>query len=232
MFELGSPSVFWCCPWTVWLYSNIVPASANPYKSILSPLSSPGVLSNPVFLAIFTDIVANNFYVVFQNSISCSITINATFVGFEILRQGDSTCNRSILPNFLHHSSLSCHCSYLVHAINKIAIWNLTGLICFTRFTLDGLRTNLTVVESSCQIDRTRIVCYFIFAHPFEGVVRITTVTTLVFITARQKNLRWYDYFRPTSISLNFYSVGKNRSSSVCPVRATILGQILIFDSC
>jgi hypothetical protein len=80
---------------------------------------------------------------------------------------------------------------------------------------------------SSGSVDRASLVSDLVFVHPLEGVVCLSSVTTIVSGTGNQ-NLRSDIDIRPSCFSGDFDSVRESRSGSMGPARAAVLGDMLV----
>ena len=90
----------------------------------------------------------------------------------------------------------------------------------------------MPVVKTASLIDGACFISDFIVGHPFEGVVRFTSMAAQVFGFTRDNDLRRDVDVRPLSIPGNLDSVREGRGGCVSPARTAILGHMLVSHIC
>jgi hypothetical protein len=124
---LVSPGIFWSGPGAVRLDGNVVGASADSEETLLTPMVSPRVSHEPIWL-VTVDTISNDRDVVNDFEISGLVAEDATGVLLKSIWDGDTTSDWTALVDLLHHVLLARDFSVLFGLVDAVLWWDVASL--------------------------------------------------------------------------------------------------------
>jgi len=112
------PSINWYSPLAWWFYSQIVSASNNLEETLLTPVRSPWISTNPIRSSIVWYTPTNNWDIVINIHVTSSIIENTSSIVKESLSYSHSTDNWSTLIDFIHHSCFTRNLTVFTNTID------------------------------------------------------------------------------------------------------------------
>ena len=146
---------------------------------------------------------------------------DTTSVFFKSIWHGDTTGNWTSLVDLLHHGSLTRDMAVLIGVVDLVVVLVKASLGWVAVLAHDLLGAFGTVVVTSGSVDGASLISDLIAVHPFEGVVSLTTMATII-TRAGDQNL-WGDVdIRPSSLSVVLDSIRHGRGGGMSPARSTV----------
>lgn len=179
MFLTTGPGVGRSSPGAIGLDGNVILASDNTNKTLLTELLSPRVPDGPILGSILNT-VANNGDIVNNVLVTSGIFEDTRGVVLKSIGDGDTTCNRSTLVDLLHHGLLTRDLSVLVNLVSVVLIRDEASLTGHAVLALEHGAALNTIIVTTSSIDGTSFVCNVIVMHPLEGIISLTTVATII----------------------------------------------------
>ena len=161
----SSPGVLHGGPGAVALNSDVVGASADAEETILTPVGAPRVTDQPVWAAVLLT-VADDGDGVDEVQVTRLVTVDATGVVLEGLRDGDSASDGTSLVDLLHHGLLALDLTELVDTVDHVLVGNEASLtwVAVTADVHGG--ASLTIVPAVGAVDRASLVSDLVVSHP------------------------------------------------------------------
>ena len=153
MPNLISPGIFRRTPGAAGLDSDVVDTLTDAEEALFTPLGSPRVTNIPELLPIVGDTPTDNGDLVSMVQISSIVTVDASSVVIEGLRDSHTACNGSTLVDFLHHVVLPADEVVFVDAVNSVLIRDEAGFTWVAIAAHIHGAANLTIVQTSCSVD-------------------------------------------------------------------------------
>ena len=226
---LLSPGVLGGGPRAIRLDGNVVGASADAEETFLTPVLTPGVTDEPVRAAILLT-VANNGDVVNNVHVTSVVTVDATGVVIEGLRDGDTASDGSSLDDLLHHVLLADDFIEFVNTVDHVLVGDEAGLTGVAVAANVHGRADLTVVEATGAVDGASLISHLVVGHPLEGIVGLTTVATHVLGLTRDDDLGGDVDIGPGALTRDLDSIREGRGGGMGPAGATVLRDVLVAD--
>jgi hypothetical protein len=226
-----SPGVLGSGPGAVRLDGNVVGATANANKSVLSVMATPGVTYSPVLLSgDLVNTISDNRDVVDDVHVSGLVTVDARLVVLKRLGHGDTAGDGATLHNFLHHVNLSDDFTELFDSVNVVGVRDVASLTrgAVTADVHSGAQ--LAVVEALGAVDGAGLISHFVVVHPFISVVCLTTVAAKIFIFTGDDNLGRYVDIGPGSVTGDLDAIRESGGGGVGPAGTAVLGDVLVAD--
>ena len=159
-----------------------------------------------------------------QILVSSGIPVNTSFVLEEIVRNSNSTSNRTTSINLLHHRLFTRHRTILIHIVLSVVLHSMARGI-MTTITAD-IEVSTFIIGSS--VTHTSFRGNTILLHIVECLKRMTTMATSSRVDTVYKNLRRELLGRPGSLSHQTKTIRNSRGRGKCPARSAILRNMLV----
>lgn len=155
-------------------------------ETLFTPVRSPRISDDPVIGSVSFLTPTNNGDNVISSRISSSIIVNTTSVVVSQIFSGiDVTSNRTSVVDFLHHILFTSNITVFGDSVNLSVFLSPTSLSRHAVLAHNLSRTAETVVVTVGLVRRTRFISDIVFLNPLESGTRVTTVTTVGVIIAR-----------------------------------------------
>lgn len=193
---------------------------------------SPWVPDDPVVSTVLGSTKTGDTYDVVDVMWSSLIMEYSSCVVHQLLSCVNTTCNWASLVDFLLNGLSSVKPSKFVYLVFWISVWDIAVFVWVTVSALHHGWASVSVIISSCRIDRASFVCDSVLVHPLVGHLWPSTVATHAERVTRYKNLGTDVNIWPGCVSRDFDSVWQSRSGSVCPAWTTVLWNVLVSNIC
>ena len=141
--------------------------------------------------------------------IASVVTVDATGVVIEGLRDGDTTSNGTTLVDFLHHVLLASEVSVFVDTVDKVLIGDEASLTRVTVTALGHLRADLTVVKTTAKVDGASLISHVVVSDVLESIDGLTTMATHVLGLTRDDDLGGDVDIGPGSVTSDLDAIGE-----------------------
>jgi len=227
------PGVLGSGPVASLLNTNVVHTLADAEETFLTPVGSPRVPYQPVFVAIFFT-VANDGNNVDRFGDASVVAVNASSVVVKGLGHSDIASNGTSLVDLLHHVLLTRDIAEFVNTVDHVLVGHEASLtrvavaanVHGRAFLCDGL----VLFVSESAVDRAGLIGDLVVGHPLEGVVGVATMAAIVLLLAGDDDLGGNVDIRPGSLAGNLYPIRDGRGGCMGPAGAAVLGDVLIAD--
>lgn len=139
-------------PSAIGLDGNIVSASNDTNKTLLTELLSPGVPDGPI-LSTVLNTIADNGDIVDNVLVTGFVFKDTRGVVLKSIRDGDTTSNRSTLVDLLHHSLLTRDLSVLVDLVSVVLVRNEASLTGHAVLALEHGAALNTIIVTTSSVD-------------------------------------------------------------------------------
>jgi len=203
-------------PGAIALNSDVVGASADAEETIFTPVGTPGVSDEPIFVAILNT-VTNDADVMDDFHITGIITVDTTSVVIESLRDGDTTSEGTSLVDLLHHGLFSADGTVFINTIGVISIGDEASLTGVAVTAHGHSRAAKTIVATASLVRRASLIGDVVLVDPLESAQGVSTVATISILLTRDEDLRSDVDLGPSTVTGNLDSVSKGGGGSLSP---------------
>mmetsp|Transcript_14441 Transcript_14441/g.22391 ORF Transcript_14441/g.22391 Transcript_14441/m.22391 type:complete len:297 (-) Transcript_14441:30-920(-) len=226
--ELGlGPGVLGGGPGAVSLDGDVVGASHDSEKTVLTPVGSPGVSDGPELLAVFNT-PSDDGDIVDDVDVAGGVLVDTSGVVLEGVGHGDTASDGASLVDFLHHLVLTSDLTVLLGSVDLVLVGGEAVLLARGAVLAhDDGGALLTVIVASGSVDGASLIGDVVAVHPLEGVVGLATVAAII-LGAGDEDLGGDVDIGPLGVSGDLNSIGESGGGGVSPAGSAVGGDVLV----